>query len=137
MSRSAAAGAVCAVVLVVAVTLVLEPLSELDPGISSGVLYVLAVLFVASQWGLRLGLATSALSGLGLAYYRAGPTHSFRADTGDVVAVGILLVTSAVVPWMTTVSPGWTAPALEVALREILELLVVLTFTVLPSASVT
>jgi signal transduction histidine kinase len=96
MSRSATAGAACSVVLVVAVTLLLEPLSKLDPGISSGVLYVLAVLFVASQWGLRLGLATSALSGLALAYYRAGPTHSFSADTGDVVAVGILLITSAV-----------------------------------------
>jgi signal transduction histidine kinase len=95
--RSTAAGMVCSLVLVVAVTLVLEPLSELDPGISSGVLYVLAVLFIANQWGLRLGLMTSALSGLALAYYRAGPTHSFRvARTGDVVAIVVLLVTSAV-----------------------------------------
>jgi signal transduction histidine kinase len=97
MPRSAAAGAACSVVLVAAVTLVLAPLSKLDPGISSGVLYVLAVLFVASQWGLRLGLATSALSALALAYYRAGPTHSFRvADAGDLVAIVILLITSAV-----------------------------------------
>jgi signal transduction histidine kinase len=91
------AGAVCSVVLVVAVTLVLAPLTDLDPGMSSGVLYVLAVLFVASRWGLRLGLATSALSGVALAYFRAGPTHTFRvANTGDVVAIVILLITSVV-----------------------------------------
>ena len=65
--RSTTAGAVCSVVLVAAITVILEPLSDLDPGISSGVLYVLAVLFIAMHWGLWLGVATGVLSGFALA----------------------------------------------------------------------
>ena len=41
------------------------------------------------------------------------------------------------VPWTTTVSPGWIAPALAVAVRLIFEWLVVFTRIVLPSLSLT
>jgi hypothetical protein len=57
-----------------------------------------------------------------------------------VVALTLVAVTvppAEVVPWMTTESPGWIASARVPALREIFELLVVVTFTVLPSAPVT
>jgi signal transduction histidine kinase len=95
--RSTLAGVACAVGLVVAVTLVLAPLSDYDPGVSSGVLYVLVVLFIATHWGLALGLATSVFSALALTYYRAGPKYSFHvADSSDVVTIVILLITSAV-----------------------------------------
>jgi len=55
-------GAACAAAVVAAVTLLIYPLQDLDPGVSSGVLYVLGVLLVATYWGLWLGLATSAAS---------------------------------------------------------------------------
>ena len=57
--NSALAGLTVAAAVVTAITLLLYPLSELDPGVSSGVLYVLGVLLVATQWGLWLGLVTS------------------------------------------------------------------------------
>jgi K+-sensing histidine kinase KdpD len=72
-SRSALAGLTASAVLVAAVTLILYPLSELDPGVSSGVLYLVAVLLVAVYWGLRLGLLTSLASAAALAYFRADP----------------------------------------------------------------
>jgi signal transduction histidine kinase len=97
ISRSVAAGMVCSVALVAAVTLVLDPLSKLDPGVSSGVLYVLAVVLVSVRWGLGLGLVTCVLSGAALAYFRAGPEHSFRvANTGDVAAIVELMITCTV-----------------------------------------
>jgi hypothetical protein len=48
MRGSRLGGLVVAVAVVAAVTLVLYPLSQLDPGLSSGVLYVLGVLLVAT-----------------------------------------------------------------------------------------
>ena len=56
------------------------------------------------------------------------------------VAVMLEAVTvplDAVLPWMTTVSPGWMLPTLLEALRVTLELSLVLTLTVVPSAEVT
>ena len=81
----------------IAVTLILYPLSDLDPGVSSGVLYVLGVLLVATYWGLWLGVATSVASALALEYFHADPTGSFAAkDSGDIVAISVLLVTAIV-----------------------------------------
>jgi hypothetical protein len=59
--------------VVAAVTLVLYVLSELNPGVSSGVLYVLGVLLVATYSGLWLGLVTSVASVLALDYFHNEP----------------------------------------------------------------
>jgi signal transduction histidine kinase len=96
-SRSPLAGVATAAIVVTAVTLVLYPVSELDPGVSSGVLYVLGVLLVASYWGLWLGLLTSLGSALALAYFHARPRGSFDVENaGDAVAIGVLLLTAVV-----------------------------------------
>jgi signal transduction histidine kinase len=97
-SRGSALGGLAAAAAVVAViTLVLFPLSELDPGVSSGVLYVLGVLLVATHWGLRLGLVTSVASALALDYFHTTPSGSILDDEPeDLVAIGVLLLTSIV-----------------------------------------
>jgi signal transduction histidine kinase len=96
-SRSPLAGLVVSATLVTAVTLILYPLADLDPGVSSGVLYVVAVLLVATYWGLWLGLLTSLFSALALAFFHAKPEGSFSlADASDYVAIGVLLATSVV-----------------------------------------
>jgi signal transduction histidine kinase len=89
---------VCAAILVVAaVTALIYPLQKLDPGVSSGVLYVLGVLLVSVYWGLRLGLATAIASTVALDYFHTAPVGSFVSrDAGDVVALTTLFVTSAV-----------------------------------------
>jgi len=73
------------------VTALLYPLSELDPGVSSGVLYVLGVLLLTIHWGLWLGLVTSVASAVAL-----GVFHGDLSSEGDVVAIGVLLLTATV-----------------------------------------
>jgi signal transduction histidine kinase len=83
--------------VVVAVTLALYPLSKLDPGVSSGVLYVLGVLLVATYWGLWLGVATSVASALALAYFRADPAGTFVVkNSADVAAITVMFLTAIV-----------------------------------------
>src|SRR5918996_854522 len=88
-------GLACAVVG--AISVVLFPIAELDPGVSSGVLYVLGVLLLATRRGLRAGLAASVFSAAALDYFHADPVGTFYAkDPGDLVAVAVLLGTAAV-----------------------------------------
>src|SRR5215203_7009873 len=83
VSRSPLVGLMVSALLVAAVTLILYPLSDLDPGVSSGVLYVLDVLLVATYWGLWLGLLTSVASALALAYFHTRHVHQILADDPD------------------------------------------------------
>jgi signal transduction histidine kinase len=84
-------GLLAAAAMVAAVTGLLYPLSTLDPGVSSGVLYVLGVLLLATHWGLRLGLVASVASTLAL-----GVFHGDLGHEGDAVAIGVLLLTAVV-----------------------------------------
>jgi signal transduction histidine kinase len=81
--------------MVAGVTLVLYPLTELDPGVSSGVLYVLGVLVLATYRGLWLGIAASIASALALDYFHAEPAGSFEAKSpGDLAAIIVMLATA-------------------------------------------
>ncbi|MDX6726307.1 MAG: hypothetical protein QOK49_1112 [Baekduia sp.] len=83
--------------VVAAVTLLLYPLTGLDPGVSSGALYVLGALLVSTYWGLGLGVPTALASAVALLYFHAPPYHSFRiAHRSDAAAIGVVLVTSLV-----------------------------------------
>jgi signal transduction histidine kinase len=76
---------------------VLFPIAELDPGVSSGVLYVLGVLLLATRRGLRAGLAASVFSAAALDYFHADPVGTLDGkDPGDLVAIAVLLVTAGV-----------------------------------------
>jgi signal transduction histidine kinase len=83
--------------VVTAVTLVLYPLTGVDPGVSSGSLYVLGALLVSISWGLWLGLPTALAGALALDYFHTAPHDSFRIREGaDAAAIGVLLLTSVV-----------------------------------------
>jgi signal transduction histidine kinase len=90
------AGLVAAALVVAAVTLLLYPIQDLDPGVSSGALYVLGVLLVSVYWGLGLGLLTSVASALALYYFHASPAGFHAKSLGDTVATATLLVTASV-----------------------------------------
>ncbi len=97
LQRSRATGIVAAVLVVTAVTLALYPLQQVDPGVSSGVLYVLGVLVLSATWGLMLGLATSVASALALWVFHTNPSAGFHGvEADDVVAIVVLLVTEIV-----------------------------------------
>jgi signal transduction histidine kinase len=85
-----------AVAVVAAVTLVLYPISDIDPGVSSGVLYVLGVLVIASWRGLRMGLATAVLSAFALDYFHTDPTGGLLdgKSAGDLVAIVNVMITA-------------------------------------------
>jgi signal transduction histidine kinase len=85
------AGVALAAATVAGVTVLLYPLSQLDPGVSSGVLYVLGVLLLTMHWGLWLGLPTSLASAVAL-----GVFHGDLDSEGDVVAIMVLLLTATV-----------------------------------------
>jgi len=87
-----------AVAVVAAVTLVLYPISEIDPGVSSGVLYVLGVLVITTTRGLRLGLLSSALSLFALDYFHTDPTGGLidGKSAGDLVAIFTVTLTAVV-----------------------------------------
>ena len=59
--RSAQAGLLAAAFAVLAVTLAIYGLRELVPVLSTGVVYLLAVLLVSTYWGRWLGLMTACL----------------------------------------------------------------------------
>ena len=82
---------------VAAITLANYGLRELVPVVSTGVVYLLAVLLVSSQWGLWLGLLTSVLSAAAFNFFHLPPTGRFTiADEENWVALAIFLVAAAV-----------------------------------------
>jgi two-component system, OmpR family, sensor histidine kinase KdpD len=78
-------------------TVLLYPLSEIAPPVSLGVLYLLAVLLVATLWGLRLGLATSVAAAAAFNFFHIPPTGRFTiADAENWVALAVFLVAALV-----------------------------------------
>ena len=75
--RRPAAGAVVAVASVAVLTGVIFGLREIAPVLSTGVVYMLAVLLVSSYWGLWMGLATALLSALAFNFFHIPPTGRF------------------------------------------------------------
>lgn len=80
------------------VTVVIFGLRELVPVVSTGVVYMLAVLFVSSFWGLWLGLFTAFLSAAAFNFFHIPPTGGFTVSDGqNWVALAVFLVAAAVI----------------------------------------
>jgi two-component system sensor histidine kinase KdpD len=90
-------GIVAAVVAVAVTTLVVYPLKHVAADISLSVVYLLAVLFIASYWGAWLAIATAFLSALAFNYFHIPPTGRFTiADGENWVALAVFLVAAIV-----------------------------------------
>jgi signal transduction histidine kinase len=89
-------GFACGALVVAAVTGLVYPLQDLDPGVSSGVLYVAGVLLVATYWGLVPGLVTTLASALALDYFHTAPTGGLfqGKDGGDLFAISVMASTA-------------------------------------------
>ena len=95
--RSTALGAIVAVGSIALTTALLYPLEEVADPVSLGVLYLLAVLLVATVWGLWLGLATSIVAATAFNFFHIPPTGRFTiADAENWVALGVFLVAAVV-----------------------------------------
>jgi two-component system sensor histidine kinase KdpD len=100
--RSWTVGLAVAVGAVAVITGVNYGLRELVPVVSTGVVYLLAVLLVSTGWGLWLGLLTAVLSAAAFNFFHIPPTARFTiADGENWVALAVFLVAAAVVSWLS------------------------------------
>jgi two-component system sensor histidine kinase KdpD len=96
-TRSPATGLLVALGSVAAITALIFGLRELVPVVSTGVVYLLAVLLVSSYWGLWMGLATAVLSAFAFNFFHIPPTGRLTIAEGENwLALGVFLVAAAV-----------------------------------------
>jgi two-component system, OmpR family, sensor histidine kinase KdpD len=96
--RSLAIGVVVAAGAIALITALIYPLKEVVPVVSTGTLYLLAVLLVASNWGLWLGLPTAVAGALAWNYFHIPPTGRFTIAEGENwLALLVFLVAAVVV----------------------------------------
>ncbi len=90
-------GVAVALLAIALTTLVIYPVREVAPAVSTGVLYLLAVLLVSTLWGTWLGLATAVASALAWNFFHIPPTGRFTiSDPENLVALGVFLATAVV-----------------------------------------
>lgn len=90
-------GVAVAALSVALITAVIYPLQGVSAPAASGVLYLLAVLLVATIWGLWLGLLTSVTSAAALNFFHIPPVGRFTIfDGNDAAALVVLLVAALV-----------------------------------------
>src|SRR6266511_3744963 len=98
IKRRAVTAAIEMVLAVAAATGAVAGLDVIAPITGLGVIYMLAVLFVAIRHGEVPALATALLSVLSLNYFFIEPRHRLTiADSENVVALGVFLTAALVV----------------------------------------
>ncbi len=86
-------GVLAAILAVAATTVVVYPLKRVAADISLSVVYLLAVLFIASYWGASLAVATALLSAAAFNFFHIAPTGRFTISDGqNWVALVVFLV---------------------------------------------
>jgi two-component system sensor histidine kinase KdpD len=96
-SRTPIGGIIVAALAVTLTTLIVFPLKEIAPAVSLGVVYLLAVLLVATVWGAWLGVATAVASALAFNFFHIEPTGRFTiADGEHWVALAVFFVAAIV-----------------------------------------
>jgi two-component system sensor histidine kinase KdpD len=91
-------GVVAAAVSITLTTVLIYPLREVAPAVSTGVLYLLAVLLVSTLWGVWLGVTTAFASALAWNYFHIPPTGGLSiAHPENLVALSVFLATALTV----------------------------------------
>src|SRR4051812_12203838 len=99
------AGVVAAALGVALTTLLVFALRDVAPVVSLGVVYLLAVLVVASIWGVWLGLATALASALAFNFFHIPPTGRLAISGGENwVALAVFFVAAALASSLTEVA---------------------------------
>ncbi|HEX5145618.1 MAG TPA: DUF4118 domain-containing protein [Conexibacter sp.] len=93
-----AVGVAVAALAVALTTLAIYPLRTVMPAVSTGVVYLLAVLLVSTWCGVWAGLATAVGSALAFNWFHLPPTGRLTiSDPENVVALCVFLATAAIV----------------------------------------
>jgi len=105
-------GALVSVLAVAATTALIFPLREVVPVVSTGVVYLLAVLLVSTWFGLWAGLGTAVASALAFNWFHIPPTGRFTiAEPENWVALAIFLVTAVIVSTLAELARARAAEA--------------------------
>jgi two-component system sensor histidine kinase KdpD len=114
--RSRSLGVFVALGSVAACTVAIYPLKQVVPGISLGVVYLVAVTGVSIFWGFRLGLLTALASALAFNFFHIPPLGSVTiADSENWVALATFLVAAI---FASTLAEVGRARAEEAELRR-------------------
>jgi two-component system, OmpR family, sensor histidine kinase KdpD len=109
-------GILVAALAVAATTALIYPLKEIVPAVSTGVVYLLAVLLVATWFGLWVGLGTAVASAAAFNWFHIPPTGRFTInEPQNWVALLVFLVSAAIV---STLAELARARAREAELRR-------------------
>lgn len=107
-------GVLVAAVAVAVVTGLLYPLKSIAPAVSLGVVYLVAVLLVASIWGMWLGALTAVVSALAFNFFHIPPTGRFTIrEAQDWVALAVFLVAALVAGSLADMSRATAVEAQE------------------------
>jgi two-component system, OmpR family, sensor histidine kinase KdpD len=100
-----AAGIAVAAAGVALTTLLVFALDDVAPVLSLGVVYLLAVLVVATVWGAWLGIATAIASALAFNFFHIPPTGRFTIATGENwVALAVFFAAAVGASWLAQVA---------------------------------
>ena len=95
--QSLSSGLVASLASVALITALVYGLKEVVPVVSTGVVYMLAVLLVSSRWGLWFGVLTAVLSALAFNFFHIPPTGQLSiADGENWVALAVFVVVALV-----------------------------------------
>jgi signal transduction histidine kinase len=95
--RSPLLGVAVAALAITACTLVIYPIKSAAPVDSLGVVYILAVLVVAANWGARLGVATALVSAAAFDFFHIPPVPSFGVEGSRNLVSLLAFVVAAVI----------------------------------------
>ncbi|HZV72737.1 MAG TPA: DUF4118 domain-containing protein [Conexibacter sp.] len=113
-----AVGAAVAALAVMLTTLAIYPLRTVMPAVSTGVVYLLAVLLVSTWSGIWLGLATAVGSALAFNWFHLPPTGRLTiSDPENVVALCVFLAAAVIVSTLSELARA-RARELEQRRRE-------------------
>lgn len=106
------AGVAAGALAVILTTALIFPLREIVPAVSTGVVYLLAVLLVATWFGLWVGLGTAVASALAFNWFHIPPTGRFTvSDPQNWVALVVFLVAAAIASTLAEVARARTHEA--------------------------
>src|SRR3954453_15785117 len=98
-------GVVAAALGVALTTLLVFGLRGIAPVVSLGVVYLLAVLVIASIWGVWLGLATALASALAFNFFHIPPTGRLAISGGENwVALAVFFIAAVLASSLTEVA---------------------------------
>jgi two-component system, OmpR family, sensor histidine kinase KdpD len=96
--RSPVEGLAVALVSVAVITAIIYALREIVPVVSTGVVYMLAVLLVSSYWGLVMGLLTALLGAAAWNFFHITPTGEFTiADGENWLALAVFFIAAGAI----------------------------------------